>query len=219
MKQLTSFIVITTSTRLHRAFKGCPTDGATEWWVLDVVWVSGAVMMTWEWRCCLMGRTRTSSPRNTLSNSGSKRQKIIIVSLVSDNHRTFRILYTCLDVWLQSYNDLFTCIGCPCLNSKSFFVCKVSIRVETKQSLQCSNIIWYTVNIMYSISDNISPLCSFITKKQHCIPFASRITCTSLGLTLWVWSTVSSMTLSSCNANRDTVSKIFYIIDSSDWYI
>ena len=55
------------------------TVGAAEERELVVVWVViGAVMITWEWRCCLMGSTRTSSPRRRLSNSVSKRKKLRI---------------------------------------------------------------------------------------------------------------------------------------------
>ena len=53
----------------------CLTDGATEERELVCVWVaSGAVMITCEWRCCLIGNTRTSSPLKRLSSSASVRK-------------------------------------------------------------------------------------------------------------------------------------------------
>lgn len=75
----------------------CPTDGATEERELDGVCVAnGAVMITCEWRCCLIGNTRTSSPRKRLSSSASVREitcyKLHINSLVV-NIKLYRLLY------------------------------------------------------------------------------------------------------------------------------
>ena len=58
-----------------------PTDGDEEREPDVECVVKGAVITTCEWRCCLIGKTRTtfSSPRNKLSSSASanKNQKHI----------------------------------------------------------------------------------------------------------------------------------------------
>lgn len=66
------------STRIQN--QDCLTDGATEERELVCVCVaSGAVMITCEWRCCLIGNTRTSSPRKRLSSSASVKEKTPVV--------------------------------------------------------------------------------------------------------------------------------------------
>lgn len=59
----------------------CHVDGATEERELVCVCVaSGAVMITCEWRCCLIGNTRTSSPRKRLSSSASFARRMTWIS-------------------------------------------------------------------------------------------------------------------------------------------